>query len=761
MERTLRKIKNVGIYSAFFGISILSAQTTYTFTNASAIGNIGPTAPQITAAYLSTNLNGSVTVSSGVQSFTVPTTGPYRISAAGAQGGHSVYNGGLGSLMVGDFTLTAGQVLKIVVGQKGLNESGDINRSGGGGGGSFVYTGTTLYVAAGGGAGKTGYSSGAYNFPTANANALTTGNAGSGWSAGTGGAGGAAGTGGLGSSYGGGGAGWLSDGGDASSYAGNQQGFSNLANWLGGVAPVGGGDGGFGGAGAGGIAYGGGGGGGGYSGGGGGTDPGSGGGAGSYNSGINQINTASVNIGNGKIIITSLYGVGISQTSSITCNGLLTGALSATVNGGTGPFTYSWSPTGGTAITATGLGAGTYTCVATSAVSGTVSSTFVITQPAILVSTVGSQTNVSCNAGTNGAITLTTTGGTAPYSYTWSPTGGSAATASGLVANTYSCIVKDVNLCTATTSPSATITQPASFSISASASNSVICGSGSTALTASGAATYTWTGGVVNGASFSPTVTNTYSATATNSLGCAASNTAVVTVNVGTTPTVTVNSGVICAGKSFTMVPAGASTYNYSGGSAVVSPTANTSYTVTGASVAGCTNTAVSSITVNASPSVVASTSNSVICVGNSVVLTASTSATSYTWNTGATTMSVSVSPTVTSTYTVSVSNAAACVASSTVMVTVNPCTGINEILANSISVYPNPANGIINVDLTSELAQNSSLEVYDALGKLVLKQVLANDLNSINISNLDNGIYTFKVLNNFNIVKVGKLIKQ
>jgi hypothetical protein len=116
----------------------MSAQTTYTFTNASAIGNIGPTAPQITAAYLSTNLNGSVTVSSGVQSFTVPTTGPYRISAAGAQGGHSVYNGGLGSLMVGDFTLTAGQVLKIVVGQKGLNESGDNNRSGGGGGGSFV-----------------------------------------------------------------------------------------------------------------------------------------------------------------------------------------------------------------------------------------------------------------------------------------------------------------------------------------------------------------------------------------------------------------------------------------------------------------------------------------------------------------------------------------------------------------------------------------------------------------------------------------------
>ena len=80
----------------------------------------------------------------------------------------------------------------------------------------------------------------------------------------------------------------------------------------------------------------------------------------------------------------------------------------------------------------------------------------------------------------------------------------------------------------------------------------------------------------------------------------------------------------------------------------------------------------------------------------------------------------------------------------STVIVTVSPCTGINEILENAVSVYPNPANGVINIDLTSELTKNSSLEVYDALGKLVVKQVLANELNSINISTLSNGIYTF-----------------
>jgi len=90
-----------------------------------------------------------------------------------------------------------------------------------------------------------------------------------------------------------------------------------------------------------------------------------------------------------------------------------------------------------------------------------------------------------------------------------------------------------------------------------------------------------------------------------------------------------------------------------------------------------------------------------------------------------------------------------------------NACVGINEAVDSLISVYPNPNNGVVNINLTAELAKNASLEVYDALGKLVVKQVLANELNIINVSNLDNGIYMFKVLNNTNTVKIGKLIKH
>ena len=147
MKNTLQTIKKAGFYSAFFGVSLLSAQTTYTFTNASATGSVGPTAPQITAAYLATNLNGSVTVVSGIQQFTVPVTGPYRIAAYGAQGGGA--QGGKGAMIQGDITLTAGQVLKILVGQQGLTTFPVTS----GGGGAFVAVGsnTALVVAGGGG----------------------------------------------------------------------------------------------------------------------------------------------------------------------------------------------------------------------------------------------------------------------------------------------------------------------------------------------------------------------------------------------------------------------------------------------------------------------------------------------------------------------------------------------------------------------------------------------------------------------------------
>jgi hypothetical protein len=198
------------------------------------------------------------------------------------------------------------------------------------------------------------------------------------------------------------------------------------------------------------------------------------------------------------------------------------------------------------------------------------------------------------------------------------------------------------------------------ITVGATVTNSVICSGNSTTLSGTGANSYVWTGGVINAASFTPTVTNTYTVTGTNTLtGC--TNTAVSSVSVNTTPTVTVNSGSICAGQSFTMVPSGASTFTYSSGTAVVSPTTNASYNVTGTSALGCvsSNTAVSSVTVNTLP--VISVSSGAICIGQSYSITAS----------GAVTYTSSpivggpiVTPTVTTNYSITGTDANGCTSS-------------------------------------------------------------------------------------------------
>ena len=132
------------------------AGTTYTFSNASSTGPTGPTQAQINTAYANTNLANSVTINTqGIQEWIVPATGTYQIQANGAQGGG---NGGLGARMQGEFSLTQGQKLFIVVGQQG-NGPAD-NNACGGGGGSFVSTGNATYttstplIVAGGGGGQ-------------------------------------------------------------------------------------------------------------------------------------------------------------------------------------------------------------------------------------------------------------------------------------------------------------------------------------------------------------------------------------------------------------------------------------------------------------------------------------------------------------------------------------------------------------------------------------------------------------------------------
>jgi hypothetical protein len=291
-----------------------------------------------------------------------------------------------------------------------------------------------------------------------------------------------------------------------------------------------------------------------------------------------------------------------------------------------------------------------------------------------------------------------------------------------------------------------------------SVNSGAICAGNSFTIIPTGVSTYTISGGssVVN-----PTSNTSYNVIGTSSFGCLSNNTAVSSVTVNALPTVSVSSGAICSGNTFTINATGtANTYSYSGGSTVVTPTATTNYTITGTNtVTSCSNTAISSVTVNALPTLSAASSTSLLCIGESASLTAS-GATTYTWNTNANTTVIAISPSITSTYTVNGTDANGCSNVATITQSVSTCTSINNLSSNisdlSFLVYPNPSNGVYTIEMTSAL----NVSVIDVLGKVVYSQQSLVGKHSINLSNLNNGLYILKSESN-GTVKTVRLIKE
>jgi hypothetical protein len=250
------------------------------------------------------------TFTGALQTFIVPeNVSSITIQAIGAAGGSvsSIRTGGNGASIQGDFTVTPGEILSVLVGEQG--QGSDELDAAGGGGGSFVWSGngfsalnlSSLLIAAGGGGGACDAEDG---FDGEIGESGGNGGAPAGGNGGSGGTGGGAGT---GTENGGGGAGIITNGGSSIAPESGTGGTAIDAGAAGGAGGPSAGAGGFGGGGGGGSS-GGGGGGGGFSGGGGGAFdagiPTAGGGGGSFNSGTNQVNTPGVGTDNGVVVIT-------------------------------------------------------------------------------------------------------------------------------------------------------------------------------------------------------------------------------------------------------------------------------------------------------------------------------------------------------------------------------------------------------------------------------------------------------------------------
>ncbi len=240
------------------------------------------------------------------------------------------------------------------------------------------------------------------------------------------------------------------------------------------------------------------------------------------------------------VIIGNIPGVqaSISATLNANCFGSAMGSATVMATAGVPPYSYAWSPTGGSNATATGLVSGTYVVTVTDANACTATATATITQPAEIQSTI-TTSPVTCQ-GMNGAATVAITGGTPPYIYDWSPAGGNGATASGLAVGNYSVLVSDQQGCSTTVLLS--IDSLAGVKATIASVSQISCfGAADGSLTAAGMGgmlpyQYAWSTPGGTGTTLSELVPGSYSVTVTDGSGCTSVATAIL---LDATPIVT------------------------------------------------------------------------------------------------------------------------------------------------------------------------------------------------------------------------------
>ncbi|MBK8346157.1 MAG: T9SS type A sorting domain-containing protein [Saprospiraceae bacterium] len=208
--------------------------------------------------------------------------------------------------------------------------------------------------------------------------------------------------------------------------------------------------------------------------------------------------------------------------TNVTCNGLLNGGVSTTITGGTPTLNYQWSNNSNQA-NINNVPAGTYTVTVSDGANCTSSKTFTVSQPAVLNASFSNVVNASCFGTNNGAATITATGGTASYTYTW-PNGatgsGASNTQNNLSAGTYTVPVSDFLDCT--TTKSVVISQPAAISVVATNLTNVSCAGGNNgSITVSSSGTtgnpsYLWNNGSTN-TSINNLIAGTYTVVVTDS----------------------------------------------------------------------------------------------------------------------------------------------------------------------------------------------------------------------------------------------------
>ena len=405
-----------------------------------------------------------------------------------------------------------------------------------------------------------------------------------------------------------------------------------------------------------------------------------------------------------------------------------TGSASAIPGGGASPYTYSWSPGGQTTQTATGLFAGSYTVVVKD--KNGCSQNFVAfvnnsNGPGLSFSAAG---GASCFGASDGSATVNVSGGTSPYVYSWSPSGGTTSAATGLSAGIYSVLVSDAGGCINTGTVS--ITEPTQVLANVDTNLIAICFGaqaqlGSTPSGGNGGYTFNWVpaadldDGTLSHPVAGPTGSTNYTVTATDAKGC----TGVGIVSVTVHPIPAINAGppllLFCKGFGTTLSASGGVSYTWSpstglSSTSVANPVANPStaitYSLVGTDIFGCVSSDTIHLQFAPSPTITVSCANTTVCAGAGTTTLNAAGGATYVWSPGvsATAVSVAVSPDVPTTFTVVGTTTAGCSGKATISISVIPgyavpatssssasyCIG-DSIL--SFSATPNPTTNTIS----------------------------------------------------------------
>lgn len=437
-------------------------------------------------------------------------------------------------------------------------------------------------------------------------------------------------------------------------------------------------------------------------------------------------------------------------TQNGTCSGSANGSAWVSVAGGTPPYQYNWSPIAGNTNYANALPAGLYTVDITDKNGCTLTEQIQIVTPVPIANTF-SKNDVSCYGGSNGTLIANTTGGTAPYSYLWSYQQQTNDTIQNLPAGSYTVTITDANGCDNIFTEQ--ISAPQQIKPNSTITN-VSCNGLSDAIVAlnvqGGVAPYSylWNNGTTQSTNANLTA-GIYVVTVTDANGCIRVKAFTITEPLPILLSINLVD-TICIGQQATLnaiAAGGTGTYNWlwnnqaTSSTILVTPTATTSYFVSVTDSNNCPSKT-DSISVNVFPPLgIAATGTDTICEGQSTVLSSIANGGnggpySYLWSNGSDSSSVNVFPTVTTTYSVSITDNC----------TLTPATAVLPVVVNetpSIDISPMTEQGCMPLEV--QFLNNSSYPQGTIFTWLFGDGQTTDSISPLHIYNTD-GIYTVSV---------------